>query len=124
MFGIDPRTLALFRVAIALVLLYDLVGRVVDVRAFYSDEGIVTVAQQQEMLLPWLWSLNFLNGSVGFQTAIFVIAFILATALLVGVLIGTYSSIFVANPSVLALGISREDMLPVKKEGAETDALP
>jgi len=84
LFGIDPRTLALFRVAIALVLLYDLVGRVVDVRAFYSDEGIVTVAQQQEMLLPWLWSLNFLNGSVGFQTAIFVIAFILATALLVG----------------------------------------
>ena len=47
-----------------------------------------------------------------------------ATALLVGVLIGTYSSIFVANPSVLALGISREDMLPVKKEGAEADALP
>ncbi|MEE2804397.1 MAG: protein translocase subunit SecF [Pseudomonadota bacterium] len=47
-----------------------------------------------------------------------------ATALLVGVLIGTYSSIFVANPAVLVLGISREDMLPVKKEGAEADALP
>jgi hypothetical protein len=25
---------------------------------------------------------------------------------------------------VLVLGISREDMLPVKKEGAEADALP
>ena len=84
LFGIDPRTLALFRVAIALVLLYDLVGRVVDVRAFYSDEGIVTVAQQQEVLFPWLWSLNFLNGSVGFQTAIFIFAFIFATALLLG----------------------------------------
>ena len=47
-----------------------------------------------------------------------------ATALLVGVLVGTYSSIFVANPAVLVLGISREDMLPVKKEGAEADALP
>jgi preprotein translocase subunit SecF len=47
-----------------------------------------------------------------------------ATALLVGVLIGTYSSIFIANPAVLVLGISREDMLPVKKEGAEADALP
>ena len=47
-----------------------------------------------------------------------------ATALLVGVLIGTYSSIFIANPTVLVLGISREDMLPVKKEGAEADALP
>jgi preprotein translocase subunit SecF len=47
-----------------------------------------------------------------------------ATALLVGVLIGTYSSIFIANPAVLVLGISREDMLPVKKEGAEADTLP
>lgn len=83
-FGIDPRTLALFRVAIALVLLYDLAGRVVDVRAFYSDEGIVTVAQQKEVLLPWLWSVNFLNGSVGFQTAIFIVAFVFAAALLVG----------------------------------------
>ena len=47
-----------------------------------------------------------------------------ATALLVGVLVGTYSSIFIANPAVLVLGISRDDMLPVKKEGAETDPLP
>lgn len=47
-----------------------------------------------------------------------------ASALLVGVLIGTYSSIFIANPVVLVLGISRDDMLPVKKEGAEADALP
>ena len=47
-----------------------------------------------------------------------------ATALLIGVLVGTYSSIFIANPAVLILGISREDMLPVKKEGAEADALP
>lgn len=43
-------------------------------------------------------------------------------ALLVGVVIGTYSSIFVASPAVLALGITREDMMPVKKEGA--DAAP
>jgi preprotein translocase subunit SecF len=38
--------------------------------------------------------------------------------------IGTYSSIFVASPSVLVLGISREDMLPVVKEGAEGDSTP
>jgi preprotein translocase subunit SecF len=47
-----------------------------------------------------------------------------ATALFVGVLVGTYSSIFVASPSVLMLGIKREDMLPVKKEGAEADQTP
>ena len=32
-----------------------------------------------------------------------------ATALIIGVLIGTYSSIFVASPVTLALGITRED---------------
>jgi len=47
-----------------------------------------------------------------------------AIALLIGVLIGTYSSIFVASPAVLVLGISREDMLPVAKEGAEAEGDP
>ncbi len=42
-----------------------------------------------------------------------------STALIVGIVVGTYSSIYVATPTVLALGISREDLLPVKKEGAE-----
>jgi len=45
-------------------------------------------------------------------------------ALFVGVLVGTYSSIFVASPVVLGLGITREDMMPVVKEGAEADSLP
>ena len=47
-----------------------------------------------------------------------------AIALLIGVIVGTYSSIFVASPTVLFLGISREDMLPVPKEGAEGDPTP
>ena len=45
-------------------------------------------------------------------------------ALLIGVLVGTYSSIFIASPAVLALGISREDMMPVAKEGAEAQGEP
>ena len=47
-----------------------------------------------------------------------------AIALLIGIVIGTYSSIFVASPSVLMLGISREDMLPVVKEAVEGDSAP
>jgi len=47
-----------------------------------------------------------------------------ATALLVGVVVGTYSSIFVASVIVLRLGITREDMMPVEKEGADLDAIP
>lgn len=42
-----------------------------------------------------------------------------ATALIFGVLIGTYSSIYVASPITLALGVSRSDLVRVQKEGAE-----
>lgn len=45
-----------------------------------------------------------------------------ATALIVGVIVGTYSSIYVASAAVLALGISKQDLMPVKKEGAEDGA--
>ena len=41
-----------------------------------------------------------------------------STALIVGVLIGTYSSIYVASPVTLILGISKQDLMPVEKEGA------
>lgn len=47
-----------------------------------------------------------------------------ALALLIGVGIGTYSSIYVASPVVLALGISKEDLMEPEKEGAELDGMP
>ncbi|MGR9045098.1 MAG: protein translocase subunit SecF [Gammaproteobacteria bacterium] len=45
-------------------------------------------------------------------------------ALLVGIFIGTYSSIYVASPAVLALGVSQEDLMEPVKEGAEIDNMP
>ena len=47
-----------------------------------------------------------------------------ALALLIGVAIGTYSSMYVASASVLMLGISKADLMPVQKEGAEIDDNP
>ena len=47
-----------------------------------------------------------------------------ATALIIGVVIGTYSSIYVASSSALTLGISKDDLMPVEKEGAELDDRP
>jgi preprotein translocase subunit SecF len=47
-----------------------------------------------------------------------------AIALLIGVGIGTYSSIYVASPIVLALGITKEDLMLPVKEGEEIDELP
>lgn len=42
-----------------------------------------------------------------------------SVALILGVVIGTYSSIYIASPSVLMLGISRQNLLQVKTEGGE-----
>jgi len=47
-----------------------------------------------------------------------------AGALLIGVVIGTYSSIYVASSTILAMGVSKEDMLPSEKEKKEIDARP
>lgn len=47
-----------------------------------------------------------------------------AIALLIGVGIGTYSSIYVASPIVLALGITKEDLMLPVKEGDEFDEMP
>ncbi|MEQ3638423.1 MAG: protein translocase subunit SecF [Alteromonas sp.] len=46
-----------------------------------------------------------------------------ATALLFGVVVGTYSSVYIASSVALALGISKEDLMPpqVEKEGADQE---
>ena len=42
-----------------------------------------------------------------------------AIALLIGILVGTYSSIYVASSMVIALKITSVSMMPVQKEGAD-----
>jgi preprotein translocase subunit SecF len=45
-------------------------------------------------------------------------------ALIIGIVVGTYSSIYVASATVLALGATRQELLPIQKEGAELDSRP
>ncbi|WP_428608319.1 protein translocase subunit SecF [Sedimenticola sp.] len=47
-----------------------------------------------------------------------------AFALIIGIVVGTYSSIYVASTAVLMLGISKADLMPIPKEGAGVDAEP
>ena len=47
-----------------------------------------------------------------------------ALALMIGIIVGTYSSIYIASSSVLEMGISKADLMPVQKEGAEVDDTP
>ena len=48
-----------------------------------------------------------------------------STALLFGVVIGTYSSIYIASSLALTLGVSKEDLIPevVEKEGADQEQM-
>ena len=46
-----------------------------------------------------------------------------AVALIVGILIGTYSSIYVASAWTLMMGVTKEDLMLPIKEGAEQDDL-
>ena len=47
-----------------------------------------------------------------------------SAALIIGVLIGTYSSIYIASPVTLALGVSKQDLMAVEKEGADLPDRP
>lgn len=44
-----------------------------------------------------------------------------ATALLIGIFVGTYSSIFVASTASLALGVSKADLVQIKPENVNPD---
>lgn len=50
-----------------------------------------------------------------------------AFTLICGVIIGTYSSIYIAGSLAIKLGVSKQDLMPVQKEGADqpdTEILP
>jgi len=86
LFAIDPRSLALFRICIGLVLLGDLLTRGSDILLHYSDLGVLPreALWQLFLLSKWHWSLHALTGSVAGQTVLFVFAVACAVALILG----------------------------------------
>ncbi|QDU95756.1 HTTM domain-containing protein [Lignipirellula cremea] len=84
-FGIDPRSLALWRIGVSLVLLIDLGTRLQDFHAMYSDQGLLPLELAQAF---WgetpRWSLFFLHPSDGWAMTLFVVGVACAIALLVG----------------------------------------
>jgi len=47
-----------------------------------------------------------------------------ALALIIGILVGTYSSIYVASAIALDLGVSKSDLVPVRKDNSPADDRP
>jgi hypothetical protein len=83
-FGIDLRTLALYRVCLALIIITDLVARARDLTAHYSDAGVLPRAALLGDIGQWAPSLHLISGSPKIQALLFVFAGVVALALLVG----------------------------------------
>src|SRR3954469_8327246 len=84
-FSADLRSLAAFRMVLAVLVLADLADRATDLYAHYTDGGILprSVLMEGE-LSPWSFSLNLLSGELYFQVLIFGVGALGALALLVG----------------------------------------
>jgi len=83
-FGIDLRTLALFRVLLGVYVLIDLTMRARDLGAHYTDAGILPRGVQIDFLHAATWSLHLANGAAWFQALLFVLAGFAALALIAG----------------------------------------
>jgi len=57
-----------------------------------------------------LIALNFFGGEIIHNFSL---------AMIIGVIVGTYSSIYIASSSLLLMGVTREALLPPEKEGAD-----
>lgn len=84
-FALDVRSLAVFRVSLALVILADLLARSVDLRAHYTDVGLLPRASAITEYGQYSFlSFHFLGGTVATQSVLFAIAALCAMGLLLG----------------------------------------
>ena len=89
-----------------------------------SSEEVINVSINQTLsrtlitsltTLVVLLALFFLGGEIIHNFSL---------ALILGIVVGTYSSIYVASSAALMLGVSKADLMPVQKEGARLDDMP
>jgi hypothetical protein len=84
MFGVDLRSLAVFRIVLGVVMLQDLLGRWSDLALHYSDRGLLSREQVLDSLNVWRWSLYFVNGTKEFAYLMFAITVVTCLAVIVG----------------------------------------
>lgn len=82
---LDPRSLALFRVSVGLILLYDLQFRLPDLETMYAEGAVIPLdLVRQYAAFPWQWSPFLLSDAWGWQAALFGLFACCAAALVVG----------------------------------------
>ncbi|MGH7134129.1 MAG: hypothetical protein ACREHD_00220, partial [Pirellulales bacterium] len=90
-FSIDVRSLAVFRMALAVMLLVDLVERLPDLEAHYTDRGVLPRAARIAMERDgstfagsWAWSLHMATGATAGEAALFLLSAMFAVWMLIG----------------------------------------
>jgi len=113
LFGIDLRTLALFRVTLATVVGVDLARRLfIDLRAFYTDWGVLPGESLLQSDAAWRFNLFLINEQSGFAALLLVIGLLASiamwwgyrTRIAVAVLFIIVVSVLNRNPMVLTGG--------------------
>lgn len=114
LFGIDPRALAAFRVAVALLLAFDLLQRAGDFGAFFADGGVLSVAEAANYwVTPGKWSLHWWSPAPQWQAGLLVVAAAAAGALLLG-----WRTTAAAIVSWVLL-VSRQERMPITINGGD-----
>ena len=84
-FGTDLRSLAAFRIVLALLVLGDLASRFTDLYAHHTDRGVLPRSVLLGGVLNhWSFSLNLISGQPFFQALLFGITALAAVGLLIG----------------------------------------
>lgn len=84
-YGLDYRSLGLFRFVFGSVILWDILSRWGDLEAFYTDTGMMPRWDYfTHWGNPFLYSLNLAHGSIQFQAVLFFIALIVAFCFTIG----------------------------------------
>ena len=98
-FGLDTRSLAIFRIVVGVLILIDLYDRSLYLTDFYTDDGFLTRALVNDYLgqmkppvedaipstMPWpFWSFHLLSGDVWVAQMLFGLQALLAILLIVG----------------------------------------
>jgi preprotein translocase subunit SecF len=81
-----------------------------------SSEEIVNTALNQTLSRTLMTSLTTLLVVLSLYTFGGEVIHAFSIALLLGILVGTYSSIYIASNTILSMGVSKEDLMPPVKE--------
>ncbi len=84
LFGIDVRSLAVFRIAFGAVLLWELGDRMTGLEEHYTHDGLVPAFVLESLAAHPVYSLHLVSDTLGFQALLFAIALVAGFMLLIG----------------------------------------